>query len=72
MKEFAAAINQSLASKSSMKIGATIKHPDDYLVYVVNGTYLDPVYGRISNWWEWKRLLPNGKPAAKTESGYGW
>lgn len=64
-------INQELAAASSMKIGAVIVHPDGYKVKVISGCYLDPTYGRVSNWWTWSRVNEDGT-LGSTESGYGW
>ena len=55
----------------TMQIGATVQHPDGYQVKVLDGCYLDPVYGRVSNWWTWQRINEDGSPGEKA-SGYGW
>lgn len=65
-------INQEFASKSKMKIGETIDHPDGYKVHVISGQYLDSTYGRVSNHWSWKRVNPDGSLSETVESGYGW
>lgn len=54
-----------------MEVGKTIQHPDGRMVKVTSGYFLDPVYGRVSNFWRWKEVLPNGK-LGKEECGYGW
>lgn len=64
-------INNDLAAKSLMKIGATIKHPDGRKVKIISGYFLDPTYGRVSNWWSWREVKKNGK-LGKIENGYGW
>lgn len=69
--DLARGINQGLAAQSSMRIGKVITHPDGYKVKVVEGCFLDPVYGRVSNYWTWRRVLKGGK-LGKPESGYGW
>ena len=56
--------------KCSMEIGKQIKHPDDRIVKVKSGYFLDFVYGRLSNWWTWNEVLPSG--LGPDESGYGW
>jgi hypothetical protein len=38
------------------------------LVYIVDGVY--EVDGRLSNWWTWRKILPNGRLSRKV-SGYG-
>lgn len=40
-------------------------------VKVIDGYYLDPVYGRVSNHWTWKRILPSGQMSRRSMSGYG-
>lgn len=65
----AAAMNAELEKQSSMKIGAVIKHPDGYKVKVLSGQFLRN--GRVSNWWEWRRVKADGT-LGKKESGYGW
>lgn len=55
----------------SMEIGKDVKHPDGYMVRVVDGCYLDPTYGRVSNWWTWRRIKADGSLGRKV-SGYGW
>lgn len=49
LAEVARSINKELASKSSMKVGKTLKHPDGRKVKITSGCYLDPTYGRVSN-----------------------
>ena len=71
MENFARNFNQNLASKSSMKVGATILHPDGRTVKIKSGQYLDSTYGRVSNFWWWNEVLPDGK-LGKEEHGYGW
>lgn len=64
-------MNQDLKSKSKMKIGEKIKHPDGRTVLVKSGYFLDPTYGRVSNFWYWNEVLENGS-LGPDESGYGW
>ena len=71
LAKIASDLNNDLASRSSMAIGKTMKHPDGRTVKIKSGYFLDPVYGRVSNWWEWNEVLPDGKLGTK-ESGYGW
>lgn len=65
-------MNAELAGRSSMRIGTII--PDragTRMVKVASGQYLDPTYGRVSNWWTWNEVLPDGS-LGPAESGYGW
>ena len=64
-------INQELESQSSMAIGKILKHPDGRKVKIKSGYYLDPIYGRVSNFWYWNEVKPNGR-LGKEECGYGW
>lgn len=38
-------------------------------VLITSGTHLSN--GRVSNFWRWKRILPDGTLSEKEESGYG-
>lgn len=51
-------------------VGGICRHPDGYLVKIVSGEY--EVDHRISNFWYWKKLLPNGNESWETYHGYGW
>lgn len=64
-------INQKLADKSVMRIGRTVMHPDGYKVKIIDGCFLDPVYGRVSNVWTWRKVKPDGS-LGRSVSGYGW
>ncbi len=61
------------------KIGSSVRHTgfhwednENYPcnVKIIRGCFLDPVHKRVSNWWSWKRILPDGG-LSETESGYG-
>jgi hypothetical protein len=67
----AAQLNAEMASRSSMRVGAHIKHPDGRTVKITSGYFLDPVYRRVSNHWTWRPVLRNGR-LGREESGYGW
>ena len=64
-------IHNALASKSSMRVGKIVKHPDGRRVKITGGQYLNPSNGRVSNFWSWREVKPGGK-LGKEESGYGW
>ena len=55
----------------SMEIGKVLLHPDGRTVKILNGCFRDATYDRVSNWWTWQEVLPNGTLGEK-ESGYGW
>ena len=69
LSKIAQEMNQELASKSSMKIGENILHPDGRTVRVKSGTFLSG--GRVSNFWTWNEVKSNGS-LGPDESGYGW
>lgn len=54
-----------------MRVGKTLKHPDGRKVKITGGFFLDPTYGRVSNFWHWREVKTNGK-LGKEECGYGW
>jgi hypothetical protein len=62
-------MNNELAAKSKMKVGAVLMHPDGYKVKVIEGAFLRN--GRVSNFWSWQRVNDDGTLGPK-ESGYGW
>ena len=41
------------------------------LVEITGGSYLGG-YGRVSNFWYWRKVLKNGKLSKKEYHGYGW
>jgi hypothetical protein len=71
LHQIAQDINREIASKSQMKIGKIMTHPSGRKVKIIDGTFLDSTYGRVSNWWTWREVKKNGK-LGKEESGYGW
>lgn len=73
LANIARGINEGVRSHycPTMEVGKTVKHPDGRTVKIVSGCYLDPVYGRVSNWWTWRPVADDGTLGAE-ESGYGW
>lgn len=63
-------LTESVLGKSKLKIGKILKHPDGYKVKIIDGQYWGE-YG-VSNFWYWRRILPNGRLSKKKECGYGW
>jgi hypothetical protein len=63
--------NEEAARRSSMEVGKTLKHPDGRTVKISGGCFLDPTYGRTSNFWFWNEVMPDGS-LGKDEKGYGW
>lgn len=72
-------VAQSLTKKyfgNKLAIGKYFVHRpegkgDGYPVCITNGCFLDATYGRLSNHWYWKKVLPNGKLSSEEENGYG-
>lgn len=53
-----------------LRVGLVTQHPDGRTVKVMSGCFLDPIYGRLSNWWTWREVEGDG--LGPEESGYGW
>lgn len=64
-------MNAELASRSALYVGAVVPGPNGRTIKIASGYYLDPIYGRVSNWWEWNEVFPDGS-LGPTESGYGY
>lgn len=69
-------ISMSLAP--ALKVGRFFSQKDQAgrtrPIKVVSGCYLDPVYGRVSNFWTWREVLGKNGGRIKLgpqESGYG-
>ena len=56
----------------NMAIGKIVTHPYGYKVKIIDGCWRDFTHNGISNWWEWRRVLKDGKLSKTVESGYGW
>ena len=69
MQNVADGMLAELAARSQMVVGKTLYHPDGRRVRITGGAYLRN--GRVSNWWDWRPVLPDGS-LGETESGYGW
>lgn len=42
-----------------------------YLIKIIGGFFLDPIYHRLSNHWAWKRVKKDGSLGDEIERGYG-
>ncbi len=40
------------------------------MIQIISGCFLDPNYGRLSNYWTWREVLPDGT-LGKEGEGYG-
>ena len=54
-----------------LEIGVTVSYTDGRMVKIKDGYYLDPIYGRLSNFWTWNEVFDNGL-LGPDECGYGW
>lgn len=55
---------------STFKIGDVRRHPEHGRIRITGGYYLDPTYGRLSNFWHWVKLDHRNNPC-KEGCGYG-
>lgn len=56
-----------------LEVGMVTQHPEDgRIIYITKGEFLDSTYGRFSNFWHWREVLPDGSLCEKEEHGYGW
>jgi hypothetical protein len=62
-------IVEDVLGGAPFKIGDAVRHPDGRRVKIIGGTYWGE-FG-LSNFWEWREVLPNNK-FGPVESGYGW
>ncbi|MDP3726603.1 MAG: hypothetical protein Q8R36_05415 [bacterium] len=46
-------------------------HKRGHPICIIDGYFLDPIYGRLSNHWEWRRVKADGTLGVKKYSGYG-
>lgn len=58
--------------RMDLRVGDIVYHPKDGRVKILSGCYFDPIYGRLSNWWDWVCVDEHGKRVGKPKSGYGW
>lgn len=73
MKEVVQSIIQKYAGGSyHWRKGTRVEHPEHGLVEITGGCYCDPTYGRVSNWWYWRKVNSDGSLGKKQYSGYGW
>jgi hypothetical protein len=54
-----------------LSVGKITKHPDGRTVKIKSGCFRDPIFNRVSNWWTWNEIFPDGS-FGPDESGYGW
>ena len=63
-------LSEQVLGGSPFKIGDVVLHPDGRKVKIISGQYWG-TYG-LSNFWDWREVLPDGFLSDKLESGYGW
>lgn len=73
MKEIVQDIIKSHAGSAfHWRVGTRVEHPRDGLVEITSGYYLDPTYGRVSNFWTWRKVREDGTLGSHHYHGYGW
>ena len=58
--------------KTELAVGKIVEHPRNGKVLITSGCFWDPTYGRLSNFWTWRKVGAAGKPRGRTYKGYGW
>jgi hypothetical protein len=62
-------VRPAILRKGPPQVGKCFYDDKGRLIYIVGGFYLDPVYGRVSNFWYWRRVFTDGR-LSKVYSGY--
>lgn len=55
---------------ASFRVGKRVTHPDGRTVEITGGQFWGQ-FG-LSNFWEWREVMPDGSLSEHEESGYGW
>lgn len=66
LSAFGREVTDQVLAPVKLVIGGRYLHPEDGEIEILSGCYRDPVYGRVSNWWDWKVLSSGEK-----RGGYG-
>jgi hypothetical protein len=61
---------ESVGGGEPFEIGDIVEHPKQGKVKITDGQYWG-TYG-VSNFWYWKKVMPDGTLSKKTYHGYGW
>jgi hypothetical protein len=61
---------ESIGGGEPFEIGDIVDHPKQGKVKITDGQYWG-TYG-VSNFWYWKKVMPDGTLSKKTYHGYGW
>lgn len=69
VKPWAIEITEKYSGGTPFHIGDRMIHKKHGLVEIISGRYWG-TYG-ISNFWDWKKVLPDGSLGDKIYSGYG-
>lgn len=60
--------NALVTPARQLKVGDLAIHSDGRTVKIVNGAY--ELNGRVSNYWHWREVRPDGSLSTRVESGY--
>ena len=61
---------ESVIGEAPFEVGDRVIHPKDGLVEITSGQYWG-THG-LSNFWYWKKVLPDGTLDSEERHGYGW
>ena len=70
-KQKVSGLVKRVVSPAAFQIGKVYEHPKHGPVYLESGYYLDPTYGRVSNFWNFKKIRADGTMSRKTFGEYG-
>ena len=68
--DWSVALTEEVFGGAPFAIGDTVKTPDGRTVRITGGQYWG-TYG-LSNFWDWREVLPDGSLSSVEECGYGW
>lgn len=70
VQPWARRLTEKYIGGSPFEVGDIVTHPEHGKVKIISGKYWG-TYG-ISNFWYWKKVLPDGSLSETTYHGYGW
>lgn len=69
METIVSEFHKELIGSGHYEIGKVFKR-NGKLIYIIGGCYLDSIYGRLSNFWDWRYVHKDGT-LGKHGCGYG-
>jgi hypothetical protein len=70
MERWVEDLTEEVLGGAPFAIGDKVHTPAGRLVQITGGQYWG-AHG-LSNFWEWREVLPNGELSTTEECGYGW